>query len=103
MRPTGLYTICTISADRTVRLAVASAVLVAALLIASLPAHAVSQRIKNACKNDYFRHGPAYAVGSPQLRTCMTKAGKRKHLSRRCLRALIDGGEVPRKYLTRSR
>ena len=103
MKPTRLYTICTISADRTVLLAVTSAVFVAAMLIASLPVHAVSQRVKHACKSDYFRHCPAYAVGSPQLRTCMTKAGKRKQLSRRCMRALIDGGEVPRKYLTRSR
>lgn len=71
------------------------------LFFATQPADAVSQRVKNACKNDYFRHCPAYHVGSPQLRTCMTKAGKRKQLSRVCLRALIDAGEVPRKYLRR--
>lgn len=85
--------------ERTWWAALTSAVAVAAMLIASGPAGAVSQRVKNACKNDYFRHCPAYNVGSPQLRTCMTKAGKRRQLSRRCLRALIDHGEVPRKYL----
>jgi len=76
-----------------------SAVVVAAMLLASGPAGAISQRVKNACKSDYFRHCPAYHVGTPQLRTCMTKAGKRKQLSRQCLRALIDNGQVPRRYL----
>lgn len=64
------------------------------------PASAVvTERVKKACKSDYYRHCPSYAIGTPQLRTCMTKAGKRKQLGHGCLRALIDAGEVPRKYL----
>lgn len=77
----------------------AGAVCLTALVMTSLSAGAVSQRVKDACRNDYYRHCPSYAIGSPQLRTCMTKAGKRKQLTRKCLRALIDTGEVPRKYL----
>ena len=84
---------------RILLLALAAAVLVGASIITSLSANAVSKRVKKACSNDYYRHCPAYMVGTPQLRTCMTKAGKRRQLSRRCLRALIDSGEVPRKYL----
>ncbi len=87
--------------DRAWVLVMAGTVVVTAMIIASSSAGAVSQRVKNACRDDYFRHCPAYHVGTPQLRTCMTKAGKRKQLSRRCLRALIDAGEVPRKYLSR--
>ena len=80
-------------------IAVASAVIIAAMIIASVSAGAVNQRVRTACKNDYFRHCPAYEVGTAKLRTCMTKAGKRKQLSHRCLRALIDAGQVPRRYL----
>ena len=87
--------------DRAWMVVMAGIVLVSAMIIASSSAGAVSKRVKNACKNDYFRHCPAYHVGTPQLRTCMTKAGKRKQLSRVCLRALIDAGQVPRKYLVK--
>lgn len=87
--------------ERGWALALATAVVASAMIIAISSAGAVSQRVKDACKNDYFRHCPAYEVGTPQLRTCMTKAGKRKQLSRVCLRALIDAGQVPRKYLSK--
>lgn len=90
-----------VDAKEFVKFAALTTLAAGILFFAAQPADAVSQRVKNACKNDYFRHCPAYNVGSPQLRTCMTKAGKRKQLSRVCLRALIDAGEVPRKYLRR--
>ena len=86
-------------AERVWVILLAGAVMTAAMVIASISAGAVSQRVKDACRNDYYRHCPSYALGSPQLRTCMTKAGKRKQLTRQCLRALIDTGEVPRRYL----
>lgn len=85
--------------ERVWIVALTGTIVMTALILTSFSAFAVSQRVKTACKSDYYRHCPAYVVGSPQLRTCMTKAGKRKQLSRRCLRALIDSGEVPRKYL----
>jgi len=87
--------------DRAWMIVMAGVVLVSAMIIASSSAGAISKRVKNACKHDYFRHCPAYEVGTAQLRTCMTKAGKRKQLSRVCLRALIDAGQVPRRYLTK--
>lgn len=96
--------LATVPVDMVTRLwilTIASLVVLAALVVMAADAGAVSKRVKKACKGDYLRHCPAYAVGSPQLRTCMTKAGKRKQLSRRCLRTLIDSGQVPRKYLRR--
>ncbi len=99
MKRTRLLTVRPEILERAWMAAITSTVVVAAMLIASAPAGAISQRVKTACKSDYFRHCPAYEVGTPQLRTCMTKAGKRKQLSRRCLRALIDTGQVPRRYL----
>ncbi|MCH9765745.1 MAG: hypothetical protein K0U34_07115 [Alphaproteobacteria bacterium] len=101
MKRTHSFIACQSLGVRGSMLMLAASVAVAAMVIASISAHAVSQRVKNACKNDYYRHCPSHAIGSPQLRTCMTQAGKRKQLSRRCLRALIDTGEVPRKYLKR--
>lgn len=85
--------------ETTVTILFASAAFAIAALILSGSAFAVSEKVKSACKSDYYRHCKAYMVGTPQLRTCMTQAGKRKQLSSRCLRALINNGEVPRKYM----
>lgn len=53
----------------------------------------------NACRSDYHRFCPSYSIGSPELKDCMTKAGKRKALTPSCFRALVDDGLVPRRYL----
>jgi hypothetical protein len=54
-------------------------------------ASAVSERVKNACYNDYTRFCPAYAVGSSALRQCMRSAQNK--LSNKCKSALRAAGE----------
>ncbi len=66
-----------------------------ALAFAADTANAASQRVKNACKDDYFRFCPAYAPESAQMRQCMRSMGKR--LSARCIDALADAGEIRRR------
>jgi adenylate kinase len=67
------------------------------------PAGAVSERVKNACRNDYYAHCGDHAVGSDSLRFCMRRAQDR--LSRTCLKELVAAGEVTqadiRRYRTR--
>jgi hypothetical protein len=69
-----------------------------ALLVAT-PAGAVNQRVRNACKDDYFRFCPAYAPDTAELRSCMRQVGKR--LSPRCVDALVDSGEIRRSQARR--
>lgn len=57
-----------------------------------------SQRVRNACKNDYNRFCPSYNLYSHELRRCMQAAGKA--ISQGCIRALVDAGEVPRSMLS---
>ena len=81
----------------------ATTVVVAGLaaLIAAGPADAYSKRVKSACKRDFYRFCPSYKVGSSKLRTCMRSAGG--NISRRCVDALANAGEIPRKYHSRNR
>ena len=70
-----------------------SLVCVAALLATVLPSAArYSEVVKGACKNDYKRFCSVYAIDDPGLRKCMDKAGP--SLSRRCVIALVNAGEV---------
>jgi hypothetical protein len=72
----------------------ALALVAAALVIgwSSPDAHAVSQRVKNACANDYFAYCSMHPVGSTKLRACMRANGPK--LSKTCVNALIADGEV---------
>ena len=63
------------------------------------PARAYSQRVNNACSGDYQQFCSSYAPGTTQLRRCMES--NRSALSKRCIDALIDAGEVPRRYRKR--
>jgi hypothetical protein len=78
--------------------AAAATVAFAALSLLTIDAGAVGSRVRSACKNDYYRFCPKYEVGTPQLKNCMAQAGRRHALTPRCLDALIDAGDVPRKY-----
>lgn len=79
------------------------------LIIAALSAttaHAViTQRVKNACRSEYYAHCSAHAVPSPGLRSCMR--GVQDQLSKRCLKELVSAGEVSkadiRKYSARQK
>ncbi len=56
-----------------------------------------SARVRRACKVDYNRFCPGYSLYGTEIRRCMQSAGKR--ISKRCIRALVDAGEVPRSLL----
>ena len=64
-------------------------------------AGAVSARGENACRRDYSRFCSAYSLGSTKLKNCMRANGKR--LSKRCMRALVDSGQVSRRKLRKRR
>jgi hypothetical protein len=59
-------------------------------------ASAYTGRVKSACKADFYKFCPAYKPDSPQLRSCMRSAGG--NISSRCLDALANAGDIPRKY-----
>lgn len=70
------------------------------ILVLGADAHAVvSQKVKRACKNDYLAYCSQHAVGSPALRTCMRSA--HNSLSKTCLEALVDDGEVSEEDISR--
>ena len=76
-------------------LSVKRSCVVLALLLCAGDAHAlITQRVKTACRNDYFAHCGQHAVGSSSLRSCMRQA--QGVLSKTCLKALVDDGEVSR-------
>jgi 1,6-anhydro-N-acetylmuramate kinase len=62
-----------------------------ALMAGSVQAHAaVTQRVKDAFREEYLAYCSAYAVGSQELRACMDKA--QDQLSQRCLQELVAAG-----------
>lgn len=66
---------------------------VTAFLVMILPSAAqYSEVVKRNCKTDYKRFCSTYALDDPGLRKCMNKAGP--SLSRRCVVALVNSGEV---------
>ena len=76
-----------------------TAATIAALLASTMlvsQAQAYSSRVQNSCKNDYLSFCSAHAVGSTGARRCMEANGK--SLSSTCISALVDAGEIPRKY-----
>ena len=73
---------------------------VLALVLCAGDAHAlITQRIKTACRNDYFAHCGQHSVGSSSLRSCMRRS--QDLLSKTCLKALVDDGEVSKEDVSR--
>jgi hypothetical protein len=69
-----------------------------ALLASTIEAHAaVTQRVKDACRDEYFAYCSAYEVGSEELRRCMDKA--QDHFSERCLNELAAAGEASKEQV----
>ena len=66
------------------------------MIAASAGAIAHSAAVKAACKTDYYKFCPNYKLDTPQMHSCMRSAGG--NLSRRCIDALADAGEISRKY-----
>lgn len=63
-------------------------------LTAPVPAGAVTEREKQDCRADYQRYCKIYAVGSDDLRKCMSRSIRK--LSHVCVDALVDAGEMTR-------
>ena len=74
---------------------------VAILLGITGPATAYSPKVEKACKADYYRFCPNYPLNTPALRSCMES--KSTQLSPVCITALIDSGEVDKKFLKSSK
>jgi hypothetical protein len=76
-----------------------------ACLSATSVSAAITQRVKNACRSEYYAFCSAHAVPSPGLRSCMRSV--QKQLSGRCLKELVAAGEVSsqevRQYKARRR
>ena len=62
------------------------------VILTAQDAFAYSREVRRACRPDYYAHCSMHPVGSPELRTCMRKVGKR--LSPGCIQALKASGEV---------
>ncbi len=66
-------------------------------LAASQSARAWSEDVVNNCTNDYLAYCKQHSPESTELRYCME--AHRNQLSKQCISALVDAGEVPKKYL----
>jgi hypothetical protein len=66
------------------------------MAVLSGSAAAYSDAVQNNCKGDYLNFCSAHAIGSTGMRRCMEANGK--NLSTKCLNALVDAGEIPRKF-----
>jgi hypothetical protein len=65
-----------------------------ALLLVPAIAGTITEREKRDCPNDYHRYCGEYGLGSEALRACMSRNIKK--LSRVCVAALVDAGELSR-------
>jgi len=70
-----------------------------ALVVSSVGAYAVSNRVKAACQDDYLHHCSAYEVGSESLGQCMRKVGR--GLSTSCIATLVQEGEITKADIDR--
>jgi hypothetical protein len=82
----------------TSRINAALPALAASLLVAvfASPVSAFSERVQNNCKDDYLNFCSAHPIGSTGMRRCMEANGK--NLTSKCVNALVDAGEIPRKF-----
>lgn len=70
----------------------------ALLAITATGAAAYEEKVQKYCKDDYMSFCSAHPIGSTGMRRCMEANGKQ--LSRKCVNALADAGEIP-KHLRR--
>lgn len=74
------------------------ALLAAALALLAAPGvQAAGKKVRDACAGDYDAYCSQYAPDSTPAKRCFES--NRKLLSRGCIRALVDAGQVPAKYL----
>ena len=58
-----------------------------------------SKAVQKACANDYKKHCGEYGIETEALRLCMDRAGH--GLSKTCVDALVDAGEVSKEEVER--
>jgi hypothetical protein len=63
-----------------------------AFLLVPALAGVITEREKRDCPNDYHKYCGEYGLGSEALRACMSRNIKK--LSRVCVAALVDAGEL---------
>lgn len=80
-------------------LAHAGIISAATFMATAVPASAFSDRVQSSCTSDYISFCSRHDPDSPALRYCMES--NRNKLSQQCINALVDAGEVPRKYLNK--
>ena len=74
------------------------AALASAMTVLSVSsASALSEKVRKACAGDYQNYCSQYAPETSELRSCFES--NRKGLSKICINALVDAGEVPSRYL----
>jgi hypothetical protein len=84
---------------RSQRSCVYGAATLAFAFFSSACAYAVSERVQQACRDDYYQHCSQYSVGTEELRQCMRKVGE--GLSAPCLVALVQDGEITKEDVDR--
>ncbi len=82
---------------RVLALGAAVTTLLVAGLAGSGAARAWSDDIIKSCTEDYFAYCKEHSPESSELRYCME--AHRNQISKQCVKALVDAGEVPKKFL----
>ena len=67
--------------------------------VSASQAGAVSAQVRNACADDYLSHCSQFDPESAQTRRCMRAVGYK--LSKGCVDALVDAGEVSKAEVAR--
>lgn len=73
--------------------------LVVSITMPATDAFALKPGVRKACAGDYQSFCAQYLPDSAEARRCFES--NRKQLTKPCITALIDAGEVPAKYLKR--
>jgi hypothetical protein len=68
-----------------------------AFLMSAGAARAWNDEIVKNCADDYFTYCKQHDPDGPEVRYCME--AHRTKLSKQCIQALVDAGEVPKRYL----
>lgn len=83
-----------LNVSNSFKVAVATAAIAA---VTATAAFAVTRKVRKECAGDYDQFCSQYSPESTETSRCFES--NRKNLSRPCIRALVDAGEVPAKYL----
>jgi hypothetical protein len=78
---------------------VLASIILTLFVAAARAQHTYSKAVQKACANDYHSHCGQYGIETDALRLCMDKAGHA--LSKTCVDALVDAGEVSRAEVER--